>query len=159
MKNLSKKGMTIDEGLAFFSPERRKEFLDEAGRAVVQKMLSNGSSGATLGQLLDRLRLDPHWNTIKEASAEAVFGSVKTTKTKTKTTKTKRPRQTLTDEVLASVLAVIKKNPGIRAELVCDEHGKIDRATCKKALHKLRAQGKVKTKGVKRKTTYTVAGK
>ena len=155
MKNLSKKGMTIDEGLAFFSPGRRKEFLDEAGRAVVQKMLSNGSSGATLGQLFDRLRTDPHWKTIKEASAEAVFGGTKTKATKV----TKRAsRQTLSDAILASVLAVVKKNPGIRAENVC-EMGKMDRGLCKKVLHKLRAQGKVKTKGVKRKTTYTVTGK
>jgi hypothetical protein len=73
--------------------------------------------------------------------------------TKPAATSSRRPRRGVADADIKRVLDYIARNPGKRTE----EIGKGIGADAKPALAKLRAEKKVKTRGQKRATTYTVA--
>lgn len=64
-------------------------------------------------------------------------------------------RRGVDDATLASVLKVIKAKPGLRSEQIYVKL-ELPIAEAKKALEKLRRTGRVKTRGEKRATTYSV---
>ena len=59
------------------------------------------------------------------------------------------------EKTVAAVLGFIERSPGLRSEQIAKGLGG-DRSDVKDALARLRAGGKVKTKGQKRATTYSV---
>lgn len=66
------------------------------------------------------------------------------------------PRRSYTDRDVAAVLELIRARPGLRSEQYASE-SKLAHGPFKKVLAKLREEGRVKTEGEKRATTYKAA--
>ena len=136
--------VTTDDVLELLSPERRQEILVEAMGARVRGMLLRGR-GATLGNLVEGLRKDPHWSMLQALPVGDVLGD-----------NVIRPRARLTEDVLERIVEVVKTSPGLRSEQIQAELD-LPRPLVKAGLSKLRVTKRVKTTGHRRSTTYRSA--
>ena len=89
------------------------------------------------------------------SSAKAATPAARATPKPTKRRKGSHRDLADIEKTIAAVLAFIERSPGLRSEQIAKGMGG-DRSDVKDALGRLRAGGKVKTKGQKRAMTYSV---
>jgi hypothetical protein len=147
MKTSKKNGSGMVGVMAMLSPARKREILDEVSGEQLSKIFAKAK---TVGTFLAAVQAHPQAEHIRSLPMVRPANALPQNGVH-------RPRRrVLGDALLGQVLAIVKKNPGSRSE-VLQQKTDIDRKTWKAALTKLRATKQVKTRGNRRATTYTAA--
>jgi hypothetical protein len=147
------------------SAERRQEILAEAlgGRALE---IFASHQDATVGELIQALKSDASWSTLRALNVSAVLRPTGGGATAPQhAPESAGPvvgrarggrRSKLTDGTLEQLLKLIGDKPGLRSEQIY-ELSSLPPKVAKAGLAKLRATKRVKTTGIKRAMTYMAA--
>ncbi len=142
--------------LALLPSGRRQEILDEASGQLARKIFS-AHSRSTLGDLVKSFESNRQWSALRKVSVAVVLREPGSHAARAHEAGTRRRRRgPIAPALLDKIVAVIARKPGLRSEQLRDLVA-APAPLVKAGLAKLRVEKRVKTKGQKRATTYTVA--
>jgi hypothetical protein len=139
--------------LALLPSGRRQEILDEASGQLARKIFS-AHTRSTLGDLVKSFESNRQWSSLRKVSVAVVLREPSSQRRAHEGRR--RRRGPIAAALLDKIVAVIARKPGLRSEQLRDLVA-APAPLVKAGLAKLRVEKRVKTKGQKRATTYTVA--
>lgn len=142
--------------LSLLTADRRQAIVEEALGSRIRTIFTKNSN-ATLGRLIDGLVNDEHWAAMKNVRVSTVLRPGSGSGGVGGARRGRPPgRGKVSGASVDQILDAIRKHPGLRSEQLQREISLAPKAV-KVGLAQLRKEGRVRTSGQRRSTTYAVA--